>query len=56
MMTGELFLLAWILDATLAEGGRVMGRGDLGYNITRQLHRFHVYRSKRSSYILSKTD
>ena len=41
MMTGELFLLAWILDATLA-GGRVMCRGDLGYNITRQIRRFHV--------------
>ena len=37
-MAGELFLLAWILDATLA-GGRVnrggeRGGGDLGYNIT----------------------
>ena len=32
MMTGELFLLAWRLETTLA-GGRVMGRGE-GGNIT----------------------
>ena len=34
-MTVELFLLAWILDATLAEGGR-------DTISLRQLRRFHV--------------
>ena len=34
MMTGELFLFAWILETTLAEGGRVnRGGEEEGWNI-----------------------
>ena len=45
MMTGELFLFAWILETTLAEGGRVnRGGEEEGWNIIslRQIRRFHV--------------
>ena len=40
IMAGELFLLAWILDATLAEGGRVKWGGIWDIISLRQLRRF----------------
>ena len=45
MMTGELFLFAWRLETTLAEGGRT--EGDLGYNITSETTQIPRRSSKR---------